>query len=39
MRVKVGDQLLEIAAEREVALCLGAIGSPQALMLSGVGDP
>jgi len=39
VRVKVGKDVLEIAAEREVALCLGAIGSPQALMLSGVGDP
>ncbi|MBT8416574.1 MAG: choline dehydrogenase [Silicimonas sp.] len=36
---RVNDQPMEIRARAEVILCAGAIGSPQILMLSGVGDP
>jgi choline dehydrogenase-like flavoprotein len=33
------DELLDFRAEREVIVCAGAYGSPQLLMLSGVGRP
>ncbi|MDJ0826875.1 MAG: GMC family oxidoreductase N-terminal domain-containing protein [Rhodobacter sp.] len=39
VRARVGGTLIEIRAHSEVILCAGAIGSPQILMLSGVGDP
>ncbi|MEU4675295.1 GMC family oxidoreductase N-terminal domain-containing protein [Amycolatopsis sp. NPDC023774] len=32
-----GDQLVSVGCTREVVLCAGAIGSPQLLMVSGVG--
>ncbi len=32
-----GSRLREVRAEREVLVCQGAIGSPQLLMLSGIG--
>ena len=32
------DRLLKIKANKEVVICAGAIGSPQLLMLSGVGE-
>ena len=37
--VEYGDKGQRITARREVILAAGAIGSPQLLMLSGVGDP
>jgi choline dehydrogenase len=36
--VKYGGEIREIAAEREIILCGGAINSPQLLQLSGVGN-
>ena len=38
LKVVSGDRRLDITARREVVLCAGAIGSPQILMLSGVGE-
>lgn len=32
------NRLLRVNARKEIILCAGAIGSPQILMLSGVGD-
>ena len=39
VRARIKGQLTEIRARRDVVLCAGAIGSPQILMLSGIGDP
>jgi choline dehydrogenase len=36
---RLNGDLTEVSANREVILAAGAIGSPQLLMLSGVGDP
>ncbi len=36
---RVNGQMTEIKARAEVVLSTGAIGSPQILMLSGIGDP
>lgn len=38
VEVRQGGGMRRIKARREVVLCGGAIGSPQLLMLSGVGD-
>jgi choline dehydrogenase len=37
VRVLQGTSTVEVRAEREVILCGGAIGSPQLLLLSGIG--
>ncbi len=37
VQVQRGGQVLRIRARREVLLCAGAYGSPQLLMLSGIG--
>ncbi|GBG29503.1 Choline dehydrogenase, mitochondrial [Hondaea fermentalgiana] len=34
---KTGE-IFHVMAEKEVILCMGAVGSPQTLMLSGIGD-
>ncbi len=39
VRVRQSGQMRDIRARGEVILCAGAIGSPQILMLSGIGDP
>ena len=38
LKVVSRDRRFDITARREVVLCAGAIGSPQILMLSGVGE-
>ncbi|KAK9871963.1 hypothetical protein WA026_015209 [Henosepilachna vigintioctopunctata] len=37
VKVKIGDRLLNLYADKEVILSAGALNSPQILMLSGVG--
>lgn len=39
VRARRGRETTEYRARCEVVLCAGAIGSPQILMLSGIGDP
>lgn len=39
VRARVNGQMTDILARHEVILSAGAIGSPQILMLSGIGDP
>lgn len=38
LRYRIGDQTVDVAAQREVVLCAGAINSPKLLQLSGVGS-
>jgi choline dehydrogenase len=38
VRFKAGDEMHEVMAEAEVILSAGSIGSPQILMLSGIGS-
>ncbi|MDX1453904.1 MAG: choline dehydrogenase [Gammaproteobacteria bacterium] len=38
VRFRLGNQLIDVHAAREVAICGGAINSPQLLMLSGIGS-
>ncbi len=38
-RARINGNMTDIRARREIILSAGAIGSPQILMLSGVGDP
>ena len=38
VKLKIGRRAVDIPAEREVILSCGAIGSPMALMHSGIGD-
>lgn len=37
VEVKIGENVLKLYAEKEVVLSAGSIGSPQILMLSGIG--
>lgn len=37
VRYQQGDQVHEVRASKEVVLCAGAVGSPQILLLSGIG--
>ena len=39
VRARINGKKTDIRARASVILCAGAIGSPQILMLSGVGDP
>ncbi len=39
VRARINGNMSDIRARREIILSAGAIGSPQILMLSGVGDP
>src|SRR5262249_56608474 len=38
VKVMTGGQVKDIAADKEVILAAGAIGSPKLLMLSGIGE-
>lgn len=39
VRVRLKNQLIDVGAEAEVILCAGALGSPQILERSGIGNP
>jgi choline dehydrogenase len=39
VRFRAGGKEQEVAAEREVILCAGAVNTPQVLLLSGLGPP